>query len=101
MQQQGRKSIKTVGVAMSGGVDSSVTATLLKNMGHAVHGFFMALAQPDLDQQVERVKKVAEHLDIPITIVDLTDDFKQTVLDYFTRSYFKGKTPNPCVVCNP
>jgi tRNA-specific 2-thiouridylase len=101
IESENRKTPFSVGVAMSGGVDSSVTATLLKNMGHAVHGFFMALAQPDLDQQVERVKKVAEHLDIPITIVDLADEFKQTVLDYFTRSYFKGKTPNPCVVCNP
>ena len=101
MQQQETKTIKSVGVAMSGGVDSSVTATLLKNMGHDVHGFFMALAQPDLDQQIERVKKVANHLDIPITVVDLAGEFKQTVLDYFTRSYFKGKTPNPCVVCNP
>jgi tRNA-specific 2-thiouridylase len=101
MQQQGTKSIKSVGVAMSGGVDSSVTAKLLKKMGHDVHGFFMALVQPDLDQQVERVKKVAEHLDIPITVVDLADEFKQMVLDCFTQSYFNGKTPNPCVICNP
>jgi tRNA-specific 2-thiouridylase len=101
MQQQETKTIKSVGVAMSGGVDSSVTATFLKNTGYDVHGFFMALAQPDLDQQVERVKKVADHLNIPITIVDLSSEFKQTVLDYFTQSYFMGKTPNPCVVCNP
>lgn len=90
-----------VGVAMSGGVDSSVTAKLLKNKGYQVQGFFMALAQPDLDLQVERVKKVAGHLDIPMTIVDLADEFQQTVLDYFTQSYFKGRTPNPCVFCNP
>ena len=101
MQQQDTKTIKSVGVAMSGGVDSSVTATFLRNTGYDVHGFFMALAQPDLDQQVERVKKVAGHLNIPITIVDLSSEFKQTVLDYFTQSYFMGKTPNPCVVCNP
>jgi len=91
----------SVGVAMSGGVDSSVTAILLKNNGYNVHGFFMALAQPDLEQQVERVKKVAVHLRIPLTIVDLQKEFKETVLDYFTRSYFRGKTPNPCIVCNP
>ena len=101
MQQQGTKSIKSVGVAMSGGVDSSVTAKLLKKMGHDVHGFFMALAQPDLKQQIERVKKVAGHLEIPITVVDLADEFKQTVLDYFTQSYLDGKTPNPCIICNP
>ena len=101
MQQKEIKSPKSIGVAMSGGVDSSVTATLLKNMGHDVHGFFMALAQPDLDQQVNRVKKVAKHLDIPVTIVDLAGEFKQTVLDYFIQNYFAGKTPNPCIVCNP
>jgi len=91
----------SVGVAMSGGVDSSVTARLLKNMGHDVHGFFMALAQPDLEQQVDRVKKVAGHVKIPLTVVDLADEFKETVLDYFTQSYFRGKTPNPCIICNP
>ncbi len=91
----------SVGVAMSGGVDSSVTAILLKKSGHDVHGFFMALAQPDLDQQIERVKKVAEHLEIPLTVIDLATEFKETVLDYFTSSYFDGRTPNPCVLCNP
>jgi len=91
----------SIGVAMSGGVDSSVTASLLKKEGHAVHGFFMALAQPDLDQQIERVQKVAKHLDIPLAVVDLTDVFQEEILDYFTRSYFEGKTPNPCIVCNP
>jgi tRNA-specific 2-thiouridylase len=91
----------SIGVAMSGGVDSSVTASLLKNRGYDVHGFFMALAQPDINQQVERVKKVAAHLHIPLTVVDLHEEFKKTVLAYFTQSYFRGKTPNPCVVCNP
>jgi len=86
---------------MSGGVDSSVTAILLKNMGHDVHGFFMALAQPDLEQQIVRVQKVAAHLDIPLQVVDLAEPFKQEVLDYFIQSYYTGKTPNPCIICNP
>ena len=101
MQQKEIKHPGPVGVAMSGGVDSSVTATLLKNKGHDVHGFFMALAQPDLDRQIERVKKVAARLDIPLSIIDLADEFKKTVLDYFIASYFQGQTPNPCVICNP
>jgi len=91
----------SVGVAMSGGVDSSVTATLLKNKGHEVHGFFMAMTQPDLEQQVERVKKVAACLEIPLTVVDLADEFAEKVLNYFSQSYFTGKTPNPCIICNP
>lgn len=90
----------SIGVAMSGGVDSSVTASLLKNRGHDVRGFFMVLAQPDLDRQVARVRGVAKHLEISLTIVDLKDSFQAAVLDYFTRSYFSGRTPNPCVVCN-
>jgi len=91
----------SVGVAMSGGVDSSVTASLLKNKGYDVQGFFMALAQPDIQQQVERVKKVADYLHIPLTVVNLESEFKETVLAYFTGSYLRGKTPNPCVICNP
>ena len=101
MPQKQNKTQNYVGVAMSGGVDSSVTATLLKNKGYKVHGFFMALAQPDLGQQVERVKRVAAHLDIPLRIVDLAAEFKEAVLDYFIETYFMGKTPNPCIICNP
>ena len=87
-------------VAMSGGVDSSVTAALLKQKGYAVEGVFMALAQPELAQHVARVKGVAEFLGIPLEVVDLSGAFKKEVLDYFAESYFSGMTPNPCVVCN-
>jgi tRNA-specific 2-thiouridylase len=90
----------TVGVAMSGGVDSSVTVALLKEQGFAVHGFFMALRQPDLDQQITRVRKVADFLKIELTVVDLAREFQQQVLDYCTTTYFNGRTPNPCMVCN-
>ena len=85
---------------MSGGVDSSVTAALLKRQGHRVQGVFMALAQPDLDQQIARVKGVADFLEVSLTVVELAELFKREVLDYFCGSYFAGKTPNPCVVCN-
>jgi tRNA-specific 2-thiouridylase len=85
---------------MSGGVDSSVTAALLKKQGFGVHGFFMALSQPDLDQQIARVRKVADFLKIELTVVDLATEFQQQVLDYCTTTYFNGRTPNPCMVCN-
>ncbi|MDA3786657.1 MAG: tRNA 2-thiouridine(34) synthase MnmA [Deltaproteobacteria bacterium] len=88
-------------VAMSGGVDSTVTAHLLARQGHEVCGLFMALSQPDLDIQVARVQEVAGRLGVELKIVDLSQVFGRQVLDYFVRSYFQGRTPNPCVVCNP
>ncbi len=85
---------------MSGGVDSSVTAALLQRQGARVQGVFMALAQPDLQEQVGRVRAVADFLRIPLTVLDLAEPFRHEVVDYFRASYFAGKTPNPCVVCN-
>lgn len=85
---------------MSGGVDSSVAAALLKEGGVEVVGVFMKLAQPDLDEQVERVQEVAAFLEIPLQLIDLREDFSREVLDYFAEAYFAGRTPNPCMVCN-
>ncbi len=85
---------------MSGGVDSSVTAALLKKKGFEVQGFFMALSQPDLDIQIDRVKKIAEFLKLPLNVVDLGREFSKEVLDYCTETYFSGRTPNPCMICN-
>ncbi len=87
-------------VAMSGGVDSSVTAALLKKQGYTVSGVFMTLAQPDVDQQVKRVEKIADFLEISLEVVDLSEPFKKEVLTYFSESYRNGKTPNPCIFCN-
>ncbi len=86
---------------MSGGVDSTVTARLLAREGHEVCGLFMALAQPDLAEQVARVEEVAGRLGVELKVVDLHQIFGEHVLDYFVESYFQGRTPNPCVVCNP
>ncbi len=84
---------------MSGGVDSTASALLLKNT-YTVQGFFMDLAQPDFQEQQTRVQHLAETIGIPLQVIDLKKQFKKLVLDYFSGSYFKGKTPNPCMICN-
>ncbi len=90
----------TIGVAMSGGVDSTVTAELLLEQGYAVHGFFMLLPLPGLTEQISKVQLVADQLQIPLHLVDVREQFEQTILSYFVDGYQQGITPNPCVVCN-
>ena len=89
-----------IGLAMSGGVDSTVTAGLLLEQGYSVQGFFMLLPLPGLDEQIDKVKQVAAQLGIPLHLVDLRQPFKQQIISYFIHSYQQGITPNPCVVCN-
>lgn len=88
-----------VGLAMSGGVDSTSCALMLKEH-YSVTGFFMQLAQPDLPQQLQRVHEIAKRIGIPLKIIDLSEQFTIRVLNYFSSSYFSGLTPNPCMVCN-
>ena len=84
---------------MSGGVDSTACALLLRDH-HEVQGFFMHLAQPNFSAQKDRVEELAARVGIPLQIIDLRAAFEQKVLDYFSSSYFCGRTPNPCVICN-
>lgn len=91
--------IMKIGIAMSGGVDSTACALMLREQ-YQVKGFFMRLAQPDFAEQKERVERIADKLGIELEIIDLRNEFEQVVLDYFSGSYFKGLTPNPCVKCN-
>lgn len=92
------KTIK-VGVALSGGVDSTSTALLLREH-YTVTGFFMQLAQPGLTEKTAQVAEIAEKIGIPLQVVNLRERFAQCVLDYFSTSYFAGLTPNPCIICN-
>jgi len=89
-----------VGIAMSGGVDSSVTASILKKEGFEVYGFFMHLPLPDTEKHIERVSAVAEMLNISLEVVHLQKYFTHKVVNYFIESYMQGLTPNPCVICN-
>jgi tRNA-specific 2-thiouridylase len=104
-------------VAMSGGVDSSVAAALLKEQGHEVIGIMLRLwSEPALIENdgVERVaqnkccslesvddaRRVARMLDIPFYLVNVEQEFKDNVVDYFYEEYVAGRTPNPCLTCN-
>lgn len=102
---------KKVVVGMSGGVDSSVAAYLLKKAGYDVIGVTMQIWQENKVEQeeeggccgisaVEDARRVAEHLDIPYYVMNFKDEFKCRVMDYFVEEYLQGRTPNPCIACN-
>ncbi|MCI5194630.1 MAG: tRNA 2-thiouridine(34) synthase MnmA [Candidatus Electrothrix sp. AW5] len=91
---------QTVGVAMSGGVDSTVAAAMLLEQGYAVHGFFMKLPLPGVNEQIRKVQEVVDRLRIPLYFVDMEKEFTARVINYFCHEYCQGRTPNPCVVCN-
>ncbi len=99
-------------VGMSGGVDSSVAAYLLKEQGYDVIGVTMQIWQ---DEEVETQAKnggccglsavddaraVAQKLEIPYYVMNFKKEFKENVIDYFVQAYLKGQTPNPCIACN-
>lgn len=99
-------------VGMSGGVDSSVAAYLLKEQGYDVIGVTMHIWQDDDDYNqteegkccgitaVDDARRVANALDIPYYVMNFKDDFKKNVIDYFVSEYERGYTPNPCIACN-
>ncbi|EAI5622591.1 tRNA 2-thiouridine(34) synthase MnmA [Campylobacter upsaliensis] len=89
-------------VAMSGGVDSTVTAYKLKQAGHEVIGCYMKLHGKSgyHEENIAKVEKVAKFLQIPYHILDLQEDFKAKVYMPFINTYKEGKTPNPCALCN-
>ncbi len=86
-------------IGMSGGVDSSVAAALLKKDGHSVTGVTLVLNE-DSKSFVDDAKSVCEILDIPHVVIDLSREFKTHVKDAFVEEFRRGRTPNPCVICN-
>ena len=91
---------KKVLVGVSGGVDSSVCVDLLKKQGLEVEGVVIRFS-PESDEAVEDARKVCEKLDIPFHIADAQADFHKYVVTPFCQNYVSGRTPNPCIVCNP
>lgn len=99
-------------VGMSGGVDSSVAAYLLKEQGYEVIGVTMQIWQDEeqalLEENggccglsaVDDARRVAQALDIPYYVMNFKQDFKEHVIDYFIDEYLDGRTPNPCIACN-
>lgn len=103
---------KKVVVGMSGGVDSSVAACLLKEAGYDVIGVTMQIWQDENPEDmsenggccglsaVDDARRVAQALDIPYYVMNFKKEFKENVIDYFVGEYLKGRTPNPCIACN-
>ncbi|MDP4665767.1 MAG: 7-cyano-7-deazaguanine synthase, partial [Flavobacteriaceae bacterium] len=101
--------MKRVVVGLSGGVDSSVAAYLLKEQGYEVIAIFMRNWHDDsviiddecpwIDDSNDAIM-VAEHLGIPFQVMDLSIDYKERIVDYMFKEYQEGRTPNPDVLCN-
>lgn len=99
-------------VGMSGGVDSSVAAYLLKEEGYEVIGVTMQIWQDEEEavkeenggccglSAVEDARRVAQFLGIPYYVMNFKKEFKENVMDYFIEEYLQGRTPNPCIACN-
>lgn len=102
---------KKVVVGMSGGVDSSVAAYLLKEKGYDVIGITLRMSPDDEEIEereggccslsaVEDARRVCDRIGIPFYVLNFKDVFKEKVIDYFIDEYMEGKTPNPCIACN-
>ncbi|MBW2107988.1 MAG: tRNA 2-thiouridine(34) synthase MnmA, partial [Deltaproteobacteria bacterium] len=100
---------KVVAVALSGGIDSAVAATLLKEEGFEVIGLHFLTGyeifqkepkQPQDSRAVTAARRSAERIGIPLEIIDCSRAFQKYVVQYFAEGYRAGLTPNPCIVCN-
>jgi tRNA-specific 2-thiouridylase len=101
--------MQKIAIAVSGGIDSLVAAYLLKQMGHEVVGIhFLTGFENSISAQGHRITTgenpiagISRQLHMPVEIIDCSAEFKTVVVDYFTRTYLAGQTPNPCLKCNP
>lgn len=91
---------KKIAVALSGGTDSGYAACILKERGWDVYGFTLDLGVEGFIQRINEARDLCRRLSIPHFVIDSRQDFQKKIIDYFTESYLKGLTPNPCVYCN-
>ena len=90
-----------IGVALSGGADSALTASLLQSAGHHVFGLHLLLTHtPEAETQAAHARDVAQQLHIDFQLMDAVDAFESKVITPFCTEYASGRTPNPCVTCN-
>lgn len=105
----------TIAVGLSGGVDSSLAACLLKEQGYRVIGLTMKIWKgayriqeglkhacfgPGEEEDIATCERLSSMLGIPYHVIDLSDAYEQYVIEYFKREYKSGRTPNPCIICN-
>lgn len=90
-------------LGLSGGIDSAVAASVLKEQGYTPVGCYLFLTENSIDDKAsyENARRVAEKLEIEFVSEDFTGRFRENVSDYFIKEYLSGKTPNPCIRCNP
>jgi len=89
---------KKVVIGLSGGVDSSCSALILKSRGYEVYGLTFKIGYENSD--IKEAELIAEKLGIKHKIVDIKEEFREKVISYFLDGYRNGKTPSPCLVCN-
>lgn len=95
--------MKKVLVGLSGGVDSAVSAKILTDKGYEVTGCFLLLTEnSDINsEEAGQARAVAQYLGIKLVFADFREHFRKNVTEYFAKEYLSGKTPNPCIMCNP
>lgn len=88
-------------LGFSGGVDSSCAALILKNEGYEVHGLYFDVIENGDEEARTRAEKTAEILNIQLKTINVSKRFEKAVIEPFCTSYARGRTPNPCIMCNP